>query len=474
MGLVEQPELGPAGQEAGQRRAAALAGGEAGHRDVEEASGEPARGQGGVDVVVTRSGGTPPELDVVTDRELVVEPRGVAQETHAAADLAGLATVAQIVAEHPCLTPGHGQETGAGAQQGRLPGTVRAAEEHDLTGGDVEVDPGERREPTKEGHRASEVDDGLHGDRQRLLTGVVAGAIVGCAGGPNRPGYCAPMRLAKILGALGRSCITVGTLLLLFVAYQLWGTGIREAQAQSKLKTEFNKTLNNDTIVDGRTPPPAGTIAAVPEGDPTAVIDIPKIGVHKIVVEGVGLPDLKKGPGHYPGTPLPGQKGNAAIAGHRTTYGAPFNRVDELKAGDSIFVQTVQGKWRYVVKETQIVSPTQVEVLDDKGDNRLTLTACHPKYSAAKRIVMVAELGPNQTVLASTATSKIVGNLDGGGAPALPAIILGVLCAAIWAFAWALGRLWRRWPAYALGFPFFLVALFFFFEEFSRLLPSNF
>ena len=283
------------------------------------------------------------------------------------------------------------------------------------------------------------------------------------------------MRLAKVLGALGRSCITVGTLLLLFVAYQLWGTGIREAQAQTKLGHEYAKTLQDaGVIADGSVPKPVAKIAAVPEGEPTAIIDIPKINVHKTVVEGVGLPDLKKGPGHYPGTPLPGQKGNAAIAGHRTTYGAPFNRVDELKPGDSIFVQTVQGKFRYVVKETQIVSPTQIEVLDDKGDNRLTLTACHPKYSAAKRIVIVAELGPNQIALPSTASSKIEGNLNGVSAPALPAILLGVLCAAIWAFAWALGRLWKRWPAYALGFPFFIVALFFFFEEFSRLLPANF
>jgi sortase A len=280
------------------------------------------------------------------------------------------------------------------------------------------------------------------------------------------------MRLAKVLGALGRSCITVGTLLLLFVAYQLWGTGIREAQAQTKITREFHKTL--DDVIDGSIPDTAAAISAVPEGEPTAIIDIPKINVHKTVVEGVGIPDLKKGPGHYPGTPLPGQKGNAAIAGHRTTYGAPFNRVDELKPGDTINVQTVQGKWRYVVKETQIVSPTQVEVLEDKGDNRLTLTACHPKYSAKQRIVVVAELGPNQIPVESTATTKIEGNLNGVRSGAWPAVLLGILCAAIWAFAWALGRIWKKWPSYALGLPFFLVALFFFFEEFSRLLPANF
>jgi sortase A len=293
------------------------------------------------------------------------------------------------------------------------------------------------------------------------------------------------MRLARVLGALGRTCITVGTLLLLFVAYQLWGTGIREAQAQHRLKGDYLHTIqtacetsqakakeaNSDTL--GCQPPnPKPAIAAVEAGQPTALIKIPKISVNKVVVEGVALPDLKKGPGHYPGTPLPGQKGNAAIAGHRTTYGAPFNRIDELKPGDKIFTQTVQGSFTYIVKETKIVSPSAVEVLNDFGDNRLTLTACHPKYSAAKRIVVVSELGPNQHVFDATKGKK-EGNLSGVRGEATPALLLGLLCGLIWLLAWALGRLWRRWPSYLLGLPFFMVALYYFFENFSRLLPAN-
>src|SRR3546814_9958345 len=91
---------------------------------------------------------------------------------------------------------------------------------------------------------------------------------------------------------------------------------------------------------------------------------------------------------------LPGPEGNAAIAGHRTTYGAPFNRIDELVPGDEIIVQTIQGEFRYTMTEQLIVSPSQVDVLDDKGDNRLTLAACHPKYSARERIIVVAQLDP--------------------------------------------------------------------------------
>ncbi len=301
------------------------------------------------------------------------------------------------------------------------------------------------------------------------------------------------MRLARFLGAVGRTFITAGMVILLFVAYQLWGTGIREAQAQDRLEDDFTEVLEaaerpvpptstpSTTTPDAEVPEPAPTIDAVPDGEPTARILIPRIGVDKIVVEGVSLPDLKKGPGHYPESPLPGQEGNAAIAGHRTTYGAPFNRIDELVPGDEITVETIQGSFTYRMTEQLIVSPTQVDVLDDKGDNRLTLTACHPKYSARQRIVVVAELDPGEEPLPrppreeeEDATPPALDDIDGEGAPALPAILLGVLCAAIWLMAWLLGRAWRRWPSYALGLPFFLVALFFFFEEFSRLLPASF
>src|SRR3546814_16737399 len=87
-------------------------------------------------------------------------------------------------------------------------------------------------------------------------------------------------------------------------------------------------------------------------------------------------------------------RSNAALAGHRTTYGAPFNRIDELVPGDEIIVQTIQGEFRYTMTEQLIVSPSQVDVLDDKGDNRLPLAACPPKYSARDRIIVVAQLDP--------------------------------------------------------------------------------
>jgi sortase A len=326
------------------------------------------------------------------------------------------------------------------------------------------------------------------------------------------------MRLAKVLGAIGRTCITAGVLILLFVVYQLWGTGIREAQAQRSLENEFEERLDEagtgattttDTTEGGIAPPstdePPSTEAGPPptppaDGDAVAQLRIPAIGVDKIVVEGVEVSDLKKGPGHYPDSPLPGQPGNAAIAGHRTTYGAPFNRLDELGSGDEILVTTVQGSFRYEVREQLIVNPDQVEVLDDFGDDRLTLTACHPKYSARQRIVIVAALvgdaapapatppspGPapsddgddgddgDNAEAAGSGGQTLDAGLGGERATAWPAVLLGVACGFIWLAAWLLGQLWRKWPAYLVCLPVFLVVLFFFFENFSRLLPANF
>jgi sortase A len=305
------------------------------------------------------------------------------------------------------------------------------------------------------------------------------------------------MRLARVLGVVGRVCITAGVLILLFVAYQLWGTGIREAQAQNRLEDEFATTLDDSsttTTTEGSTPtstPPTTEAAPPPpppdDGSAVAQIRIPKIGVDKIVVEGVDVADLKKGPGHYPGSPLPGQPGNAAIAGHRTTYGAPFNRIDELEVGDEILATTVQGSFRYEVREQLIVAPDQVEVLEDFGDARLTLTACHPKYSARQRIVVVAALqgpaaaasptppGPVDTGDdARESAASLDAGLGGERASAWPAVLLAVACALIWIIAWLVGTIWRKWPAYLVCLPFFLVVLFFFFEDFSRLLPANF
>ena len=127
-------------------------------------------------------------------------------------------------------------------------------------------------------------------------------------------------------------------------------------------------------------------------GDPVARVRIPEIGVSKVVVEGTDGGSLRKGPGHYPETPLPGIRGTVAIAGHRTTYGAPFRDLDKLAQRDEVVVEMPYGRFVYSVERAQIVDPSAVWVTRRVGHNRLVLTACHPKYSAAERIVIFARL----------------------------------------------------------------------------------
>ena len=337
------------------------------------------------------------------------------------------------------------------------------------------------------------------------------------------------MTLPRILSAVGRTLAVLGVVMLLFVVFQLWGTGLQQAQAQSNLEDDLAERFRLAAAAGqaaGRVSPaapaaaaaslepevgrpsarPATAAPATPEpvvgeaggapagppdaaaeappadaetapapgpdtpaaetagpelprigesspersaapatlpelpslpsvvsqisepaaaravarllgpeveellplvypeaGEAIARIVIPSIDLDAIVVAGVEIDDLRKGPGHYSTTPLPGQPGNAAIAGHRTTYGAPFGRLAELNAGDAIIVETLQGRFVYRVLPGQpgmaghtlgfrIVAPTALEVLDDVGDNRLTLTTCHPKYSSKKRLIVHAAL----------------------------------------------------------------------------------
>lgn len=127
-------------------------------------------------------------------------------------------------------------------------------------------------------------------------------------------------------------------------------------------------------------------------GDPLGRLRAPAIGLDTVVVEGTGGAELRTGPGHYAGTPLPGQRGTVAIAGHRTTYGAPFRDVDDLDPGDRIEFRTPYGRFSYRVERTRIVAPTALEVIDRVAYDRLVLTACHPLHSAAQRIVVFARL----------------------------------------------------------------------------------
>jgi len=135
--------------------------------------------------------------------------------------------------------------------------------------------------------------------------------------------------------------------------------------------------------------------AALPRaraGDPVGRLRAEAIGLDEVVVQGTEAAMLRKGPGHYPDSPLPGARGTVAIAGHRTTYGAPFRDVDDLDRGERIELRMPYGRFTYRVERTRIVAPTATWVTRRVSYDRLVLTACHPLYSAAQRIVVFARL----------------------------------------------------------------------------------
>jgi sortase A len=127
-------------------------------------------------------------------------------------------------------------------------------------------------------------------------------------------------------------------------------------------------------------------------GDAIGEIILPSLDKRYYVVEGTDNGNLRKGPGHYPDTPLPGERGTVAIAGHRTTYGAPFRDIDQLKRGQRIIMSMPYGRYVYRVEKTQIVDDSALWITDPVGYDRLVLSACHPLYSAAQRLVAFARL----------------------------------------------------------------------------------
>lgn len=412
----------------------------------------------------------------------------------------------------------------------------------------------------------------------------------------NRSGTDLPLFVIRLMIGLGRGLIVVGVLLLLFAAFQLWGTGFSEARAQADLADRFEQQLQDRAdprLEDAATVGPAEsvpssnegpeplvvhvpddpaaennrqaeqrladqrvedqrledrqsvdqqnrTLPAVELGDPIGVLRIPAIDVEKTIAEGTTRDVLRSGPGHYPSTPRPGQRGNVAIAGHRTTHGAPFLDIDQLNPGDEITVETVDGTYTYAVEAQVdeagdpvghlIVRPEDVGVIMDKGDDRLTLTACHPRYSARQRIIVTAVLvaaphpAPSITASDQTAQTPItvetpipaettteppapptaeitteqpappttrsvaaeslpfaelsfaeMAGSESLGWQARYAVPTGLWAAATTLIAllgWGLGRVWRRFPSYAMAVPPLTLSLYYCFVNLERFIPA--
>lgn len=370
----------------------------------------------------------------------------------------------------------------------------------------------------------------------------------------------------------------------LFVAHQVWGTNWSAQRGQNRLREEYLQSadrvadlaasLNAATTTTSPSPtttalssvvtidslPSATTTTTAPApspidaaldaaiqrvvgaepGDVIARLTIAAIDLDRYVVEGVGEDELRTGPGRYQGTSHLGERGNAAVAGHRTTYGAPFERIDELRPGDRISVETPVGIAEYEVMDPRdafaewlprahsvgpgsiVVSPDDNFVLGNTGDDRLTLTACTPKYSARQRIIVAARLvtppfemlepppglsgappatdvaatvapvagGATETTtavsvvpqvtsaLAQAAESRTVADptlrqgFDGLPAEVVPTVLLAMLLMLVIILATVIAGTHGRVIAGALGALPFLVVTWYFFEHLDRLLPA--
>jgi sortase A len=202
------------------------------------------------------------------------------------------------------------------------------------------------------------------------------------------------MRLRALLKVFGELSMTAGAVLLLFCCYLLWGTGAYTDRQQ--------EVLQEQVLLQ----PEPKKLGKIKLGRAVALIRIPKLGdeYKYAIVEGVDSAHLREGPGHYPGTAMPGDVGNFVLSGHRTTYSAPFNRIDELKRGDDIVIDTRKARYTYRVVAKQVVLPTRMDVIEpvpqrpDVTPTRamITLTTCHPEYSARQRLVVFGELSSRE------------------------------------------------------------------------------
>lgn len=220
--------------------------------------------------------------------------------------------------------------------------------------------------------------------------------------------------MVRALRVAGWTLIAAGGVVVLYLVYSLFFTNLTTNQAQADLQRRWQDQVAEATDDEydaeaekerlestaeehgAREPDLEGAVAMMEFERPGS--DQPPVHAEPLfVVDGVELSTLRRGPGHYPSSAAPGEEGNFAVAGHRTTYGAPFLHLDEMRPGDEIHVTDPEGdRHTYEVAEQRVVAPNARWVVDpdplDSGAPTLTLTTCHPRFSAAKRLVVFAEL----------------------------------------------------------------------------------
>ena len=284
---------------------------------------------------------------------------------------------------------------------------------------------------------------------------------------PADAGQAPPEGRSFAIGTVARRGIqlfAVGVLAFVLFAYLF--SGLAHARAQVGLQRRFRSELASNSA-------PVG--GAIPTGAPVAMLQIPAIGVTEAVVEGSRSSQLRSGPGHVLGTPLPGQPGNAAVAGRRTLYGGPFRHIGSLRRGDLIHVTTGEGNATYRVSSVVKLAADDGSFVQSHDDNRLTLFTTDSPWTASGRLVVTATLRGNPyPPTAGTNTLDADGLGLTGQRDAAPYMLvwLELLAGAALLTAYALSR-WsapRVWLVFA---PVLALTLWLFFESFVRLLPAT-
>jgi sortase A len=207
-----------------------------------------------------------------------------------------------------------------------------------------------------------------------------------------------------VIRGLGELLVTVGAVVLLFVAYLLWGTALRAGDAQHQLSGELNQQwAGSSGHGAGRAAlPPRADQITLTTGQPFAYIRIPAFGPHWrfTIIQGTALAQLNVSPGHVPGTQLPGQVGNFAVAGHRVTAGNPFWSLPSLQDGDLVYIDTRLNTYTYRVTGQHTVLPTDTAVTDPVPDHPgqratqrlITLITCNPAWTGTHRVIVTGKL----------------------------------------------------------------------------------
>jgi len=203
--------------------------------------------------------------------------------------------------------------------------------------------------------------------------------------------------MRTVLRAFGECCVTAGAAVMLFLAYLVWGTALQASQHQHAFATQLQQEWGT-----GHGARPVTARLHLVTGKPFAFIRIPRFGAkwRFAIVQGTGLPQLALGPGHVPGTALPGRIGNFAVAAHRVTAGNPFYRLSDLRRGDKVMIETAATTYTYQVTTTELVLPDDTAVLDPvPGHPRqhpstavITLITCDPPWTGTHRIIVFGSL----------------------------------------------------------------------------------